>query len=157
MACHCSVTQLFIMRRLNLFCYVNYGHENMRLTKSSITMASFLFKWIKITISFCIVLRFERIVIEKRLTCVCTWHNILLLLPAAFCVSETAVSFGLIVWSFVIFRRWCACTQLSQMNSEHSTHHDVAFASSAQLLHLMISFCVSLIDFVQKKGNKSGK
>lgn len=99
-------------------------------------------------VSFCV----ERIVIDKkRLTCVCTWHNILLLLPAAFCVSETAVSFGLIVWSFVIFRRWCACTQLSQMNSEHSTHHDVAFASSAQLLHLMISFCVCFIDWFRTK------
>lgn len=52
-------------------------------------------------------------------------------------LSVRASSFVFIVWSFVIFKRWWAWTQLSHIYSAHSTHQDVATASSVQLLHLI--------------------
>lgn len=123
----CVVISWHMQNGVCSYCYVSFFLKRELVKK---WLLSPLFVCLKITI-----LRLKPL----KFTCVCTWHNILLPLVDAFCVSDTAASFGLIVWSFVIFRRWCAATQLSQMNSEHSTHHDVAFASSAQLLHLMIS------------------
>lgn len=74
---------------------------------------------------------------SMHITCGWMWHINILSSHVVDWLSTNASSFDLMVWSFVIFKRWWAWTQLSQMYSLHSTHHDVAGASSEQLLHLI--------------------
>lgn len=56
--------------------------------------------------------------------------------------------FGTMVWLFVILIRLWALTQLLQMNSEHSVHHETAKASSSQFLHLTSNKAASSIDLI---------
>jgi hypothetical protein len=89
------------------------------------------------------IMKIENVNHNRKLTWGCIWHLISLVDVLSDLLS--AASFDLIVWSFVIFRRWWAWTQLSQINSEHSTHQDVAGLSSLQLLHLTVSSALLLL------------